>query len=132
MIRRDTTRPPGSRAAATAVAAGAGMPATAQAAVEAGHAPQAPVRLTVGDRARPLTMEGAPLFGWTPRDRDPGKVRTAYGIAVRGASGGQEYGNCAGPFPGRVWEYFEQSDDTSLITNPEGGFGRLALRSDHR
>ncbi|MFD8382056.1 hypothetical protein ACFV2X_26600 [Streptomyces sp. NPDC059679] len=37
-----------------------------------GHAPLAPADLTVGDRARTLDVEGAPLFGWRPRDIDPG------------------------------------------------------------
>lgn len=92
-----------------AAAAAVALPGTAQAAVGAGHAPQAPARLTVGDQARPLNVEGAPLFGWTPRDRDPGEVQTAYEIAVRDASGttvwdsgrvrsgAQEYVRYAGP-----------------------------------
>lgn len=66
---------------------------TASAAVKAaGHAPKAPVELTVGDRARPLNVEGAPLFGWRPRDVDPGETQTAYQIVVR-ADGGD-----------RVWD----------------------------
>ncbi|MFK4264420.1 family 78 glycoside hydrolase catalytic domain [Streptomyces milbemycinicus] len=47
-----------------------------------GHAPLAPADLTVGDRARPLDVEGAPLFGWRPRDVDPGERQTAYQIRV--------------------------------------------------
>lgn len=51
-------------------------PGTAAAAVTAaGHAPQAPVDLTVADRSRPLNVEGTPLFGWRPRDVDPGEAR---------------------------------------------------------
>ncbi|MFD0684806.1 family 78 glycoside hydrolase catalytic domain [Actinomadura fibrosa] len=74
-------------AAVTVAAATVALPGTAQAALRAGHAPQAPTGLTVGDRTRPLNVEGAPLFGWTPRDRDPGEIQTGYEIAVRTASG---------------------------------------------
>lgn len=74
--------------AATLLAATAvGLPGTAQAALKAGHAPQAPAHLTVDDQFRPLNVEGAPLFGWWPRDRDPGEIQTAYEIEVRDASG---------------------------------------------
>ncbi|UJW31114.1 glycoside hydrolase family 78 protein [Saccharothrix sp. AJ9571] len=73
------------------------------------HSPSAPADLTVGDRARPLNVEGAPLFGWRPRDRDPGEVQSAYRILVRTgdghtvwdsgrvASARQEYVAYAGP-----------------------------------
>ncbi|TDD87810.1 alpha-L-rhamnosidase [Actinomadura darangshiensis] len=106
------TRSTGFRAvlvATVAAAAVAGPPGTAQAALKAGHAPGTPAGLTVGDQARPLNVEGAPLFGWTPRDRDPGEVQTAYEIVVRDASGqtvwdsrrvrsgSQEYVKYAGP-----------------------------------
>ncbi|MEV6636831.1 family 78 glycoside hydrolase catalytic domain [Actinoplanes sp. NPDC051470] len=46
------------------------------------HAPQAPTGLTVGDRADPLGVEGAPQFGWLPVDADPGEVQSAYQIRV--------------------------------------------------
>ncbi|MEU8299875.1 family 78 glycoside hydrolase catalytic domain [Micromonospora sp. NPDC048909] len=52
-----------------------------------GHAPHAPVALTVGDRVRPLNVEGAPRFGWLPRDTDPGERQTAYRITVSEAGG---------------------------------------------
>ncbi|GGT94017.1 family 78 glycoside hydrolase catalytic domain [Actinomadura citrea] len=114
MIRRDVTGSADRRVVAVAVAAVTaavvtGLPGTAQAALKAGHAPQAPAGLTVGDQARPLSVEGAPLFGWTPRDRDPGEVQSAYEITVRGPSGkavwdsgrvrsgSQEYVRYAGP-----------------------------------
>lgn len=100
--------------AATALIALA-LPGTADAAVTAtGHAPMAPVELTVGDRTRPLNVEGTPLFGWRPRDTDPGEVQTAYQIVVstgrdrhgrpvwdsgRVSSGRQEYVPYAGPAP---------------------------------
>ncbi|GLZ05113.1 hypothetical protein Acsp03_25790 [Actinomadura sp. NBRC 104412] len=59
------------------------MPGTSNAAVfAAGHAPKAPVELTVGDRAEPLNVQGTPLFGWRPRDADPGEVQSAYQIVV--------------------------------------------------
>lgn len=48
-----------------------------------GHAPSAPAGLTVGDQARPLNVEGAPRFGWLPRDADPGELQSAYQIRVR-------------------------------------------------
>ncbi|HZE31813.1 MAG TPA: family 78 glycoside hydrolase catalytic domain [Actinoallomurus sp.] len=46
------------------------------------HAPGAPTGLTVGDQARPLDVEGAPMFGWLPRDADPGEVQSAYQIKI--------------------------------------------------
>ncbi|MFD0855751.1 hypothetical protein ACFQ07_26145, partial [Actinomadura adrarensis] len=61
-------------------------PGTSNAAVfAAGHAPQAPVHLTVGDHAKPLNVEGTPMFGWRPRDVDPGEVQSAYQVVVRTA-----------------------------------------------
>ncbi|WP_406104651.1 family 78 glycoside hydrolase catalytic domain [Micromonospora globbae] len=52
-----------------------------------GHAPDAPTALTVDDRPRPLNVEGAPRFGWLPRDADPGEAQTAYRITVTDAGG---------------------------------------------
>jgi alpha-L-rhamnosidase len=46
-----------------------------------GSVPAAPVGLTVGDRARPMNVEGAPLFGWLPQD-GPNEIQTAYQIVV--------------------------------------------------
>jgi alpha-L-rhamnosidase len=57
-------------------------PDAAAAAQHTDHAPLAPAHLTVGDRERPLDVEGAPQFGWQPRDRDPGETQTAYRIVV--------------------------------------------------
>ncbi|MES9539863.1 family 78 glycoside hydrolase catalytic domain [Actinomadura sp. NPDC000600] len=106
MIRSKTFRVAAAAGLSAAVVA---LPGTAQAALRAGHAPQAPAGLTVGDQPRPLSVEGAPLFGWTPRDRDPGEVQSAYEIVVRDASGkavwdsgrvrsgSQEYVKYAGP-----------------------------------
>src|SRR6266545_7871211 len=54
----------------------------APASATAGHAPQAPAGLTVGDQVRPLSVEGAPAFGWRPRDVDPGEVQSAYQVRV--------------------------------------------------
>ncbi|TKG65277.1 hypothetical protein FCN18_27620 [Prauserella endophytica] len=97
--------------AVLAVVAGlatAGPAVVASTAAPRGHAPGTPVDLTVGDRDRPLNVEGAPLFGWRPVDRDPGEIQTAYQIVVRKdgervwdsgrvASGSQEYVAYAGP-----------------------------------
>ena len=57
-------------------------PGVASTAGHHNHAPSAPAHLTVGDRARPLNVEGAPQFGWQPRDADPGETQTAYEIKV--------------------------------------------------
>ena len=37
-----------------------------------------PTHLTVNDRARPLNVEGKPLFGWFPQDPDGNEIQTAY------------------------------------------------------
>jgi alpha-L-rhamnosidase len=66
---------------AALVAAGTAVTAT-PAWANADHAPGAPAGLTVGDQARPLNVEGAPAFGWLPRDVDPGEVQAAYQIRV--------------------------------------------------
>ncbi|MGC7098372.1 family 78 glycoside hydrolase catalytic domain [Amycolatopsis lurida] len=58
-----------------------------QAFARTNHAPSAPVDLTVGDRTRPLNVEGAPLFGWRPVDRDADEVQSAYRIRVHTAAG---------------------------------------------
>jgi len=44
-------------------------------------APSAPTDLTVGDRARPLNVEGKPLFGWLLHD-GPNEIQSAYQISV--------------------------------------------------
>lgn len=72
-------------------------------------APMAPTNLTVGDRTRPMNVEGAPLFGWLPQD-GPNEIQTAYQIVVtrtkdammvwdsnKVASGEQAYVPYAGP-----------------------------------
>ncbi|WP_199733565.1 family 78 glycoside hydrolase catalytic domain [Micromonospora sp. BL4] len=64
-----------------------------------GHAPGAPTALTVGDRSRPLNVEGVPRFGWLPRDADPGETQTAYRITVS-ATGGD-----------RVWDSGKVASD---------------------
>jgi alpha-L-rhamnosidase len=50
-------------------------------------APSAPIELTVGDRAQPMNVEGAPLFGWLPQD-GPNEVQSAYQISVVKAADG--------------------------------------------
>jgi alpha-L-rhamnosidase len=47
----------------------------------------APTDLTVGDRTRPLNVEGAPLFGWLPQD-GPNELQSAYQISVVKAADG--------------------------------------------
>jgi alpha-L-rhamnosidase len=43
--------------------------------------PSAPSDLTVGDRLRPMNVEGVPLFGWLPHD-GPHEIQSAYQIVV--------------------------------------------------
>ncbi|WP_328476211.1 glycoside hydrolase family 78 protein [Actinoplanes sp. NBC_00393] len=59
----------------------------ASAAGPGGHAPEAPARLTTNDLVRPNAVEGVPLFGWLPRDRDPGESQTGYQIRVSDGAG---------------------------------------------
>jgi alpha-L-rhamnosidase len=51
------------------------------------HRPDAPTELSVNDRVHPLNVEGAPRFGWLPRDRDPAEVQTAYRLTVADTDG---------------------------------------------
>ncbi len=53
-----------------------------------GNAPLAPTDLNIADRARPLNVEGAPLFGWVPNDPDGNEIQTAYQIQLTRASDG--------------------------------------------
>lgn len=57
-------------------------PRAADASSSVEHAPRAPTLLTVDDAAAPLAVEGAPQFGWVPRDTDRGEVQTAYEVVV--------------------------------------------------
>ncbi|MFI1093861.1 family 78 glycoside hydrolase catalytic domain [Streptomyces sp. NPDC020917] len=61
---------------------GSGMAAAAP----GNHAPLAPGHLTVDDQSRPLEVEGAPQFGWQPRDPDSGESQSAYEIVVTRAA----------------------------------------------
>lgn len=54
-----------------------------------GPLPDAPERLTVGDRERPLNVERAPLFGWLPRARGGNQAQTAFQIEVTRDRDGQ-------------------------------------------
>ena len=76
-------------AASCLLTIGFAAPATASGRVA--HAPEAPAQLTVNDLARPLAVEGVPLFGWQPRDRDPGERQTAYQLRVADAAGGEQW-----------------------------------------
>ncbi|GAB3047551.1 hypothetical protein GCM10027053_01760 [Intrasporangium mesophilum] len=44
--------------------------------------PDKPIGMTVGDRTHPLTVEGAPQFGWLPQDGNGNEVQTAYELRV--------------------------------------------------
>ena len=46
-----------------------------------------PTQLTVGDDARPLNVEGTPLFGWMPGSDRGNDVQTAYQLTVSKADG---------------------------------------------
>jgi alpha-L-rhamnosidase len=64
----------------------ASLAATALAAQ--GHAPAAPIHLTVDDAAAPLAVTGDPAFGWVLDDPDRGEVQTSYQIALYDAATG--------------------------------------------
>lgn len=53
-----------------------------------GNAPLAPTDLNIADRARPLNVEGTPLFGWVPNDTDGNEIQTAYQIQLTRVSDG--------------------------------------------
>lgn len=92
--------PPGNDAGVADVAPGGDRPAgsgsggvigsaTGGAGVDAaGPGGNAPDDLRVGDRTRPLNVEGAPLFSWHPHDAAGDQVQTAYQIQVRLDSSG--------------------------------------------
>lgn len=85
---RASARATRSRFLIATVACALAVPLATPARAAAGHAPQAPANLTVGDQSRPLSVEGAPAFGWRPRDVDPGEVQSAYQVRVSAATGG--------------------------------------------
>lgn len=74
-------------AIAVGLATGLGTAAGPAGAAQPNHAPQAPGSLTVNDRVDPLAIDGAPQFGWLPRDVDRNEVQTAYEVLVRSSSG---------------------------------------------
>ncbi|GLY00449.1 family 78 glycoside hydrolase catalytic domain [Actinoplanes sp. NBRC 101535] len=117
---RPTTAPISARLRA-AVAAGllaAGLIAVPASA--GGHSPGAPARLTVDDLSRPLTVEGAPRFGWQPRDRDPGEIQTAFQLRVRDARGATVWDS------GRVRSADQAHDGPAL---PEGAAWTWTVRT---
>src|SRR5262245_59016570 len=70
-------------AAVSVLLIGTLAPATAGAAPgRPHHAPQRPTDLSVGDRVRPLDVEGPPQFGWLAQDPDGNEIQTAYQIRV--------------------------------------------------
>jgi hypothetical protein len=76
-----TVRWTASAAATLAAALCVGVAGNA-ARADAPAAPPAPTKLTVGDRERPLDVEGAPQFGWLPGSAKGNDVQTAYEITV--------------------------------------------------
>ncbi|ADB30448.1 alpha-L-rhamnosidase domain protein [Kribbella flavida DSM 17836] len=64
---------------------------TTGAAASRGSAPDAPTHLTVGDRERPLAVEGPPQFGWWPQDSDGNEIQTAYQLRVLRADGAEQW-----------------------------------------
>jgi alpha-L-rhamnosidase len=95
-------------------------------------APKAPLNLRIDDQARPLSVEGAPRFGWLPQDDDGGEIQTAYEIEVRDASGKtvwssgkvasgqQSYVPYAGPAlaPGRAYDWRVRTWDRGGQASP--------------
>ncbi len=63
-------------------------PGAPAAAATGNHRPLAPTRLTVDDRTDPLAVDGIPLFGWLPTDRDGNEVQSGYQLVVTRATGG--------------------------------------------
>ncbi len=101
-----------------------------------GGPPTAPVQLTVGDRPRPLNVEGLPLFGWWPQD-GPNEIQTAYHVRVlrdddqsvvwdsdKVASSEQSYVPYAGPELARQTSYswtvrtWDSGDQASPWSDP--------------
>ncbi|HEX2874028.1 MAG TPA: family 78 glycoside hydrolase catalytic domain [Polyangiaceae bacterium] len=111
---------------------------------ETGSAPLAPLGLTVSDRARPLNVEGAPLFGWLPQD-GPNELQSAYQIEVtrvsdqtvvwdsdKVLSSAQAYVAYAGPaltaqtsysWKVRTWDRGDQASPYSAAAEFDTGLG---------
>jgi hypothetical protein len=71
---------------ATAVGVGLGG---LEARADTPPAPPAPSKLTVGDRAQPLDIQGAPQFGWLPSSAEGNDLQAAYEITVAKSGGAQ-------------------------------------------
>ncbi len=131
-----------------AALAGCGSPQgrTPESAPHAGAArvPSAPADLRVGDRARPMNVEGAPLFGWLPQD-GPNELQSAYQITVSKAGDGvvvwdsgkvasseQAYVPYAGPalageasysWTVRTWDRLQQASPWAAPAHFDTGLG---------
>ena len=90
-----------------------------------------PTGLTVGDRAQPLNVEGAPQFGWLPPDGKANDVQTAYRLTVtragatvwdsgKVASSTQSYVPYGGPAlaPGEAYEWTVRTWDRDGEESP--------------
>jgi alpha-L-rhamnosidase len=124
---------PGSREGGTANGSDEGSPSSADGDAIAIVRTGGPEHLTVDDRARPLNVEGAPLFGWFPQDPDGNEVQTAYQLQVireldaapiwdsgKVASSEQSYVAYAGPKldPGSSYTWIVRSWDRSDQPSP--------------
>ena len=104
-------------------------------AAPAGSAPLAPARLTVNDRENHLNLEGAPRFGWLPRDPDGNEIQRAYQIRVihrdgrevwdsgKVASAEQSYVRYRGPGldPGSTYTWTVRTWDRTDLASPWAG-----------
>jgi alpha-L-rhamnosidase len=91
----------------------------AGAASQPDHNPRAPILLTVDDQAAPLSVVGAPRFGWVPVDPDRGEVQTAYELIVNEVP-------IDGGTPASIWRSGKvKSAQQSYVPAP-----RLELESD--
>jgi alpha-L-rhamnosidase len=130
--RSRSTRRRNTLVAATVMLAGSVLAGAPPALAAKGHAPGAPIHLTVNDRAHPLNVEGTPRFSWLPQDRDPGEWQTAYRLTVSTADGDlvwdsgkvssaeQSYVPYAGPplRPGSAYEWAVRTWDRTGRQSP--------------
>jgi len=115
----------------SAFSVGAGSLADAADTSARNTAPSAPSELTVDARVNPIAVQGAPQFGWLPRDHDGNEIQTAYELALtRGAevvwdsgkvaSSGQSWVLYSGPKldPGNTYEWTVRTWDRHGAVSP--------------
>ena len=117
---------------ATVAVALASMVSAVLIAAPRGSAPLAPARLTVNDRNEHLNLEGAPRFGWLPRDRDGNEIQRAYQVRVihrdgrcvwdsgKVGSAEQSYIRYRGPMldPGSTYTWTVRTWDRTDLASP--------------